>query len=339
MTMSCSGSESFDIPERNLNTKEYVVEAIVIGKKATRSDPAKVTFTPRYTVEKPERVSVSGDSGICTVTWKMRGHADGYTVHASGFDPYEAGASERSHDFMMAPWQSCTSASVMQRFKGVTSKPTEGSASPAYANKQKAGIQAPQLRWSSTDTDTIDITGGTVNMYGQSGKTMITFTAEGKSYDVPWAPSDRTLNVNNILPTGADYVWKARVVGDDPALSNETSGERLKDADRHQPPAQPDPTTSPSASPITNPSKNPSTTLGVTPSTSRNVRSNRTSKALAGTVTVNTARRESAPVSPMALFQHRQQVQALGLRAWRTPSTKEQRIPTMITQQQGAIIP
>ncbi len=339
MTMSCSGSESFDIPERNLNTKEYVVEAIVIGKKATRSGRAKVTFTPRYTVEKPERVSVSGDNGICTVTWKMQGHADGHTVHASGFDPYEAGASERSHDFMMAPWQSCTSASVMQRFKGVTSKPTEGSASPVYVNKQKAGIQAPQLRWSSTDTDTIDITGGTVNMYGQSGKTMITFTAEGKSYDVPWTPSDRTLNVNNILPTGADYVWKARVVGDDPALSNETSGERLKDANRYQPPAQPDPTPSPSASPIANPSKNPSTTLGVMPSTSRNVRSNGTSKALAGTVTVNTARRESAPVSPMTLFQHRQQIQALGLRAWRTPSTKEQRIPTMITQQQGAIIP
>jgi hypothetical protein len=41
----------------------------------------------------------------------------------------------------------------------------------------------------------------------------------------------------------------------------------------------------------------------------------------------------------MTLFQHRQQIQALGLRAWRTPSTKEQRIPTMITQQQGAIIP
>ena len=326
LTIACSGSKTFNIPERDLNTKQYTVLATVVSDKATRSDPATVTFTPHYTVEKLERVSVSGGNGICTITWKKRGHADGYIVRASGFDAYEAGTSEWSHDFKMAPWQSCTSATVTQRFKDSQSEPTQGNASPVYVNKIKADIKAPQLRWNSTDTDTIDVTGGIVNMYGQPGKTIITFTAADKSYDIPWTPGERTLNVKNVLPTGVDYVWRARVVGDDPALNNETGDERLKDADRYRPPAQPAPTSSPS--------KN----LSASSSASRNVRLNKTSNAHAGTVTKKTAIRNTTTVSPMMLFQHRQQIQALGLRAWRTPSTKEQCIMTIIPQQQGVII-
>ena len=84
--------------------------------------------------------------------------------------------------------------------------------------------------------DIIKVNGGSVNMYGQPGKTEITFTADGKSYDVAWALGSDKLNVKDVLPTGADYAWKAKVVGTDTALNNEDNARTLLDQDRYKTP-------------------------------------------------------------------------------------------------------
>lgn len=168
--------------------------------------------------------------------WKENGHADGLTVSADGLGSYHAGASERSHDFPLKEWQFCSSGSVTQHFNGAASTSKSGRADPAYVRKVKAAVKAPMLTWDANDPNIIKVSGGSVNMYGQPGRTVITFTADGKSYDVAWVLGSDKLNVKDVLPTGVDYAWKAKVVGTDTALNNEDNGGTLLDHDRYKAP-------------------------------------------------------------------------------------------------------
>ena len=253
-TVACNGSKTFDIPEHDLNTKEYTVHASVVGDKATRSDPATVKFTPHYTVETPASVKVLGKGDTCKVEWTKRGHADGFTVQAAGFVPYVAEASERSHDFTLAPWQACTTGSVAQMFNGAASDMVADALAQPYVNKKKAQITVPSLRWNAKDANIIDVDGGVVTTYGQAGTSAIVFKANGKSWTVAWTPGTHALDVKDLLPAGADYTWSVNVTGADPALSNAKDGGRLLDNDRVAPPApQPDPSPNSSANPSASP--------------------------------------------------------------------------------------
>ena len=253
-TVACNGSKTFDIPEHDLNTKEYTVHASVVGDKATRSDPATVKFTPHYTVETPASVKVSSKGDTCKVEWTKRGHADGFTVQAAGFVPYVAEASERSHDFTLAPWQACTTGSVAQMFNGAASDMVADALAQPYVNKKKAQITVPSLRWNAKDANIIDVDGGVVTTYGQAGTSAIVFKANGKSWTVAWTPGTHALDVKDLLPAGADYTWSVNVTGADPALSNAKDGGRLLDNDRVAPPApQPDPSPNSSANPSASP--------------------------------------------------------------------------------------
>lgn len=253
-TVACDGSKTFDIPEHDLNTKEYTVHASVVGDKATRSDPATVKFTPHYTVETPASVKVSSKGDTCKVEWTKRGHADGFTVQAAGFVPYVAEASERSHDFTLAPWQACTTGSVAQMFNGAASDMVADALAQPYVNKKKAQITVPSLRWNAKDANIIDVDGGVVTTYGQAGTSAIVFKANGKSWTVAWTPGTHALDVKDLLPAGADYTWSVNVTGADPALSNAQDGGRLLDNDRVAPPApQPDPSPNSSANPSASP--------------------------------------------------------------------------------------
>lgn len=253
-TVACDGSKTFDIPEHDLNTKEYTVHASVVGDKATRSDPATVKFMPHYTVETPASVKVLGKGDTCKVEWTKRGHADGFTVQAAGFVPYVAEASERSHDFTLAPWQACTTGSVAQMFNGAASDMVADALDQPYVNKKKAQITVPSLRWNAKDANIIDVDGGVVTTYGQAGTSAIVFKANGKSWTVAWAPGTHALDVKDLLPAGADYTWSVNVTGADPALSNAKDGGRLLDNDRVAPPApQPDPSPNSSANPSASP--------------------------------------------------------------------------------------
>jgi len=253
-TVACDGSKTFDIPEHDLNTKEYTVHASVVGDKATRSDPATVKFTPHYTVETPASVKVLGKGDTCKVEWTKRGHADGFTVQAAGFVPYVAEASERSHDFTLAPWQACTTGSVAQMFNGAASDMVADALAQPYVNKKKAQITVPSLRWNAKDANIIDVDGGVVTTYGQAGTSAIVFKANGKSWTVAWTPGTHALDVKDLLPAGADYTWSVNVTGADPALSNAKDGGRLLDNDRVAPPApQPDPSPNSSANPSASP--------------------------------------------------------------------------------------
>lgn len=253
-TVACDGSKTFDIPEHDLNTKEYTVHASVVGDKATRSDPATVKFMPHYTVETPASVKVSGKGDTCKVEWTKRGHADGFTVQAAGFVPYVAEASERSHDFTLAPWQACTTGSVAQMFNGAASDMVADALAQPYVNKKKAQITVPSLRWNAKDANIIDVDGGVVTTYGQAGTSAIVFKANGKSWTVAWTPGTHALDVKDLLPAGADYTWSVNVTGADPALSNAKDGGRLLDNDRVAPPApQPDPSPNSSANPSASP--------------------------------------------------------------------------------------
>ena len=259
----CSGSYDFKIPDHDLNTREYTIKAAVVGKEKTTSDDSIVRFTPKYTVKAPESVSVKGHDDVCVVSWKENGHADGFTVSADGLGSYHAGASERSHDFPLKEWQSCSSGSVTQHFNGAASTSKSGRADPAYVRKVKAAVKAPMLTWDANDPNIIKVSGGSVNMYGQPGKTVITFTADGKSYDVAWALGSDKLNVKDVLPTGADYAWKAKVVGTDTALNNEDNGGTLLDHDRYKTPTpKPEPSEPSEPSKPSEPSDSDASTEG-----------------------------------------------------------------------------
>ncbi|WP_422614346.1 Ig-like domain-containing protein [Bifidobacterium thermophilum] len=299
LTVACSGSKTFDIAERDLNTRQYTVHATVVGTKATRSDPATVTFTPHYTVETPASVKVTGKGDTCKVEWVRRGHADGFTVQAAGFVPYVAQASEHAYDFRLAPWQSCTAGSVAQMFNGAASEAVTDAMAQPYVNKQQAAVSVPVLRWNAKDANIIDVDGGAVTMYGQSGTVAITFSANGKSHDVTWTPGTHSLDVKDLLPAGADYTWKVKVTGTDPALSCEADGGRLLDRDRYRTPTpKPDPS--------------PSTGTGAATKKSAN----------AASITVPFPRRQDA------LFPRMQ----AGPTAWGGTRT----IAAMTTRQQGA---
>lgn len=266
LTLECSGSKTFSIPEHDLNTKQYTVHAVVVSDKKTRSDATTVEFTPHYKVEAPASVKVIGKGDTCTVKWSKRGHADGFTVQAVGFAPYTANDSERSHDFILAPWQECTEGRVAQIFKDASSDFVTETLPERYVNKQKAVINAPTLRWNANDTNTIDVYGGSVDTYHQPGKIAITFSHAGTSQDVEWTPGTSSLHVKDLLPTGADYTWTVKVTGNDPALNNEVNGGRLADKDRFQPPApEPDPSTDPDTSPDTSPTTDAATLSVFTP--------------------------------------------------------------------------
>ena len=259
----CSGSYDFKIPDHDLNTREYTIKAAVVGKEKTTSDDSTVRFTPKYAVKAPESVSVKGHDDVCVVNWKENGHADGFTVSADGLGSYHAGASERSHDFPLKEWQSCSSGSVTQHFNGAASTSKSGRADPAYVRKVKAAVKAPMLTWDANDPNIIKVSGGSVNMYGQPGKTVITFTADGKSYDVAWALGSDKLNVKDVLPTGADYAWKAKVVGTDTALNNEDNGGTLLDHDRYKTPTpKPEPSEPSEPSKPSEPSDSDASTEG-----------------------------------------------------------------------------
>ena len=259
----CSGSYDFKIPDHDLNTREYTIKAAVVGKEKTTSDDSTVRFTPKYAVKAPESVSVKGHDDVCVVSWKENGHADGFTVSADGLGSYHAGASERSHDFPLKEWQSCSSGSVTQHFNGAASTSKSGRADPAYVRKVKAAVNAPMLTWDANDPNIIKVSGGSVNMYGQPGKTVITFTADGKSYDVAWALGSDKLNVKDVLPTGADYTWKAKVVGTDTALNNEDNGGTLLDHDRYKTPTpKPEPSEPSEPSKPSEPSDSDASTEG-----------------------------------------------------------------------------
>ena len=67
-------------------------------------------------------------------------------------------------------------------------------------------------------------------------------------------PGTHALDVEDLLPAGADYTWSVDVTGADPALSNAKDGGRLLDNDRVAPPApQPDPSPNSSANPSASP--------------------------------------------------------------------------------------
>lgn len=277
MTMQCGGSEQFDMPEPDLNTKEYTIKAAVVGKGNVHSDDAVVKFTPKYTMQAPASVTVKGHDDVCTVSWKPSGHASVFTVHATGLGSYEANVFERTHDFRLSEWQSCSGASVTQKFNGAESAATSGKANPEYVHKVKAVINAPTLAWDANGTNLIKVNGGSATMYGQPGKTLITFTVNGKPRDFDWTPgTNSTLDVKDALPTGADYEWRARVVGADSALNSETGGKRLLDKDRHTPPA-----------PVPNP--NPGNI------SNQNTRSVRKAAPVASSVALSTIDGESKP--------------------------------------------
>ena len=119
------------------------------------------------------------------------------------------------------------------------------------------------LTWDANDPNIIKVSGGSVNMYGQPGRTVITFTADGKSYDVAWVLGSDKLNVKDVLPTGVDYAWKAKVVGTDTALNNEDNGGTLLDHDRYKAPTpKPEPSEPSEPSKPSEPSDSDASTEG-----------------------------------------------------------------------------
>ncbi len=178
-TMPCSGSHAFDIPQSDLNRKTYRVDAKVIGAKGVDGETRAASFVPKYQIRKPSNVTVSGRGSTCVVHWKGEGRADGFRVTADGLGDRSVGGTADSAVFDMAPWRTCSSASVVQTLNGGQSETARGTLSPAYVYERRAEIiSAPTLSWDTNDRNILLYAGFAVDAYGLPYRAMLVIMPE-----------------------------------------------------------------------------------------------------------------------------------------------------------------
>lgn len=210
-TIDCSDSgATFDINENDLNTREITVTATVVPQRDASSGTGKSSFVPQYKVQPPTDVYTTGSGSTCTVHWTKQGHAQSYSVTADGIDSGTA-TNRNSLDFRMSPWAKCNTASVQQVFNGATSDAVTGGPhnGAPYTYEKKAVINKPQeLRWSD-NAHVINVTGGSVDVYGKSATVQIIINGQPFTWN-----SGQPLDVTDLaVAADGNYAWSVKVTG------------------------------------------------------------------------------------------------------------------------------
>ena len=210
-TIDCSDSgATFDINENDLNTREITVTATVVPQRDASSGTGKSSFVPQYKVQPPTDVYTTGSGSTCTVHWTKQGHAQSYSVTADGIDSGTA-TNRNSLDFRMSPWAKCNTASVQQVFNGATSDAVTGGPhnGAPYTYEKKAVINKPQeLRWSD-NAHVINVTGGSVDVYGKSATVQIIINGQPFTWN-----SGQQLDVTDLaVAADGNYAWSVKVTG------------------------------------------------------------------------------------------------------------------------------
>ncbi len=161
--------------------------------------------------------------GVCTVVGfrddtpqpmllleTKQGHAQSYSVTADGIDSGTA-TNRNSLDFRMSPWAKCNTASVQQVFNGATSDAVTGGPhnGAPYTYEKKAVINKPQeLRWSD-NAHVINVTGGSVDVYGKSATVQIIINGQPFTWN-----SGQPLDVTDLaVAADGNYAWSVKVTG------------------------------------------------------------------------------------------------------------------------------
>ncbi len=213
-TIDCSDSgTTFEINENDLNTREITVTATVVPQRDASAGTGESRFVPQYKVQPPADVYTTGSGSTCTVHWTKQGHAQSYSVTADGIDSGTA-TNRNSLDFRMGPWAKCNTASVQQVFNGATSDAATGGPhnGAPYTYEKKAVINKPQeLRWSD-NAHVINVTGGSVDVYGKSATVQIIINGQPFTWNPashwmsptwPWPPMATTRGASK-SPAGRD---------------------------------------------------------------------------------------------------------------------------------------
>ena len=210
-TIDCSDSgATFDINENDLNTREITVTATVVPQRDASAGTGKSRFVPQYKVQPPTDVYTTGSGSTCTVHWTKQGHAQSYNVTADGIDSGTA-TNRNSLDFRMSPWAKCNTASVQQVFNGATSDAATGGPynGAPYTYEKKAVINKPQeLRWSD-NAHVINVTGGSVEVYGKQATVQIIINGQPFTWN-PGQPLDVT---DLAVAADGNYTWSVKVTG------------------------------------------------------------------------------------------------------------------------------
>ena len=203
-------SRSFSIDESLLNTTTITVTATVVPQRDASAGTGESSFVPQYKVQPPTDVYTTGSGSTCTVHWTKQGHAQSYSVTADGIDSGTA-TNRNSLDFRMSPWARCNTASVQQVFNGVTSDAATGGPrnGAPYTYEKKAVINKPQgLRWSD-NAHVINVTGGSVDVYGKPATVQIIINGQPFTWN-----SGQPLDVTDLaVAADGNYAWSVKVTG------------------------------------------------------------------------------------------------------------------------------
>lgn len=203
-------SRSFSIDESLLNTTTITVTATVVPQRDASAGTGESSFVPQYKVQPPTDVYTTGSGSTCTVHWTKHGHAQSYSVTADGIDSGTA-TNRNSLDFRMSPWARCNTASVQQVFNGATSDAATGGPrnGAPYTYEKKAVINKPQgLRWSD-NAHVINVTGGSVDVYGKPATVQIIINGQPFTWN-----SGQPLDVTDLaVAADGNYAWSVKVTG------------------------------------------------------------------------------------------------------------------------------
>ena len=182
----------------------------MVPQRDASSGTGKSSFVPQYKVQPPTDVYTTGSGSTCTVHWTKQGHAQSYSVTADGIDSGTA-TNRNSLDFRMSPWAKCNTASVQQVFNGATSDAATGGPynGAPYTYEKKAVINKPQeLRWSD-NAHVINVTGGSVDVYGKSATVQIIINGQPFTWN-----SGQPLDVTDLaVAADGNYAWSVKVTG------------------------------------------------------------------------------------------------------------------------------
>ena len=199
-------SYEFDIDDSDFGTSltpGYSIDTRQ-GETASGTGPA---ITPMYKPAAPTGLSVRSADGRCLVTWN---DGDG----KSGYFEYHAdnGLTDTTDDdsfsYDPGPWRSCGSVSVHKVFRGTSSDDATAS-SDDVPYKPKAKVTGYDLEWE--DHDTLRLSQGMVETYGQNATVVLTLTDENgeTASPVSWAvgqPQPQTIDMKDYDLEG-DIDW------------------------------------------------------------------------------------------------------------------------------------
>jgi len=128
------------------------------------------------------------------------------------------GGTADSAVFDMAPWRTCSSASVVQTLNGGQSEAARGTLSPAYVYERRAEIiSAPTLSWDTNDRNILLYAGFAVDAYGLPYRAMLVIMPEHGGMERRYEMSGgmNRIDVGDDLDAADSHSWYVSVESTD----------------------------------------------------------------------------------------------------------------------------